>query len=630
MGRPAVVNDARFFAGVALAAALSAAPASAQNAPEVTVSHGLSAFGDLRYPADFAHFDYVNPNAPRGGRIVTRAVAGPRTFDTFNRFIVRGDAAYGSDFLLFDTLMARAFDEPEALYGLVAETVETPEDRSFVIFNLRAEARFADGSPLTADDVAFSIQALRDQGNPLFAAPLSAVSEITVESPQRIRIDFREGVATRDLPLFVAQNVPIFSAAYFEGRDFTAPIRGEAPLSSGPYRVGDYRPGVFVRYHRRDDYWARDLPVNVGQWNFDEIEIRYYTDSQLLLEAFKVGDIDLTEEFRSATWATEYDFPAIDQGHVTVEQLEDGRAAGTQGFWFNARRPQFADPRVRQALATVFDFEWTNERLFYNLYTRTDSFFENSPVYQAEGPPSPAEVALLEPFRDQLPPSVFADPAYTPPVSNGSGRDRSMLRDAGRLLDEAGWTVVEGMRRNAAGDTLSVEFLDIAGAGLERIINPYIENLRRLGVDARLRSVDTVQFAERTRNFDYDVVVRRFAFGETPGASLVGALSSTAAGSPGSFNLAGVSSPVIDALLERIVAARSREELITAAHALDRVFRASHYWTPNWYNTSHNIAYWNRFGRPQDLGLAKPRFNRGILRTWWVDPERAAAIDAVR
>lgn len=610
---------------LAVALLINAAPTRAE---ELTQSHGISAFGDLDYPADFTHFRYVNPDAPKGGRIVTRPQKGPRTFDNFNAYIVRGDAADGSE-LLFDTLMARAYDHPDAVYGLVAESVEMPADRAYAIFNLRPEARFSDGSALTAADVAFSIAAIRDKGSPIYAGGLRVVDKITVLGPHRIRFDFDTTRPTRDAAAYVAQ-MPIFSSAYFQTRNFTEPNRGEAPLGSGPYRVGAFQNGSFVEYERREDYWARNLPVTVGQYNFDRIRMRYFVDASLALDVFSGGEIDFQEEFYSLNWATKYTFPAVTRGFVKLDTLPDGRAAGTQGFWINTRREKFNDPRVREAIGLAFDFEWSNQRLFYGLYQRTNSFFEGAADLEASGLITPEEAALLEPFRDQLPATVFSEPAVEPPASNGSGSDRRLLRRAQRLLDDAGWRVVDGVRKNAEGAVLDLEFLEIASSNFQRIVEPFIANLETLGIPARLRSVDAAQFEQRVSDFDYDVMVRRFSPGDTPGEGLKAFLSSETAARPGSYNMAGVSEPAIDAMLEAVIAARSRDELSAAARALDRVFRAGHYWVPNWTKTSHTVAYWDIFGRPQDLGIEKPAYDRGVLRSWWYDSARADALAAQR
>ncbi len=615
------------LAGIAIAA-LCAAPqvAPAEQPAALATAHGLSAFGDLKYGPDFTHFDYVNPDAPKGGRIRTRPVVAARTFDTFNPFILKGVAADGSE-LLFDTLMARAFDEPDAMYGLLAESVTTPPDRSFVEFRLREAARFADGAPVTAADVVWSIQALRDQGHPVWRARLGDVETIEAPDPRTVRATFRPGAPTRDLPASVAL-APIFSKAWFEGKNF-GDATLEPPLGSGPYVVGDLAQGRFVSYRRRPDYWAADLPVRRGQYNFDEIRYEYFINADALFEAFARGIIDLTEEFKSQNWATKYDFPAVARGWVKTELRPDGRPSGTQGYFFNTRRAQFSDPKVREALAMMFDFEWSNNALFFGIYQRTDSFFEGSDL-EAAGPPSAEELALLEPFRGGAAFEAAFGEAVTPPVSNGSGADRRLRRRAIGLLKEAGWTFSGGRLIGPDGEPMRIEFLDRSQSAFDRITGPYIENLKRIGVEAVLRQVDPAQYERRLESFDFDIVVSRYVMRPTPGTEIRGFLSSASAEASGSFNLAGVRNPAIDAAIDALIAAEDRDALIAAAGALDRVFRAGHYWVPQWNKQSFSIAYWDRFGRPEDLGLDKPAYDRAILSTWWFDAEKSAALDAAR
>lgn len=598
---------------------------SGATAAETTTSHGLSAFGELKYASGFAHFDYVNPEAPKGGRIRSRPTVAARTFDNFNPFILQGVAADGSQ-LLFDSLMARAYDEPDAMYGLVAESVTLPDDRSFAEFELRPEARFSDGSALTAEDVVWSIEQLRDRGHPVWRSRLEGVETAEALGPHRVRVTFRADAPTRDLPASVAQ-APIFSQASFEGKAFDEPELAP-PLGSGPYIVGDLQQGRYVSYARRDDYWAAELPVNRGQHNFDEIRYEYFINADAGFEAFARGIVDLNEEFKSQNWATKYEFPAAREGLVKVDTIPDGRPSGTQGYFFNLRRDKFKDPQVREALAMMFDFEWSNKALFYNLYARTDSFFENSDL-QADGEPSAGELALLEPLRGELPEAVFG-PAVSPPVSDGSGADRRIRRQALRLLRAAGWTLEGGVLTGPDGQPLEIEFLDRSQSAFDRITVPFIDNLKRIGVRATLRQIDPAQYERRLESYDFDVVVARYVMRPTPGTEIGGFLSSAAAEAQGSFNLAGVASPAVDQLILALTSAENREELTTAARALDRAFRAGHYWVPNWYKGSYNVAYWDRFGRPADLGLEQPPYHRAILATWWFDPEKSAAIDAAQ
>src|SRR5262245_42851083 len=598
-----------------LAIWLILAPSGAFRAVAGEGAHGLSAFGELKYPPDFKAFEWVKPDAPKGGRLATIGVAARGTFDSFNAFILKGDSAQGLEYM-FDTLMARAYDEPDAVYGLVAASAEVAPDRSSATFRLRPQARFADGSPLTAADVAFTFDILKEKGHPIYRAQLRDVTRAEVLDPLTVRYTFT-GTETRDLPL-VAATLPILSKAYYATREFDQTTL-EPPLGSGPYRIGDYKQGAFVSFRRRDDYWAKDLPVNRGRFNFDELRFEYYRDRTAALESFKAGAFDLREEFTARDWATAYDIAAVKEGRMLLLTLPDESPSGAQGFFLNMRRAKLADVRVRQALDLAFDFEWTNKNIFYGLYTRTESFFENSDL-KASGQPNAAELALLEPFRAQLPAQVFAE-AVKSPVSDGSGQDRRLLREAGRLLGEAGWQVKDGKRVNANGEVLELEFL-ITDPTSERILAGYVKNLQAVGVQTSVRRIDPAQFERRIKSFDFDVVTTRYALRLTPGVEVRGFWGSEAAKTDGSYNLAGINDPVIDALIGKVTGANTREELKTATRALDRVLRAGHYWVPHWYRPYHYIATWDKFGRP----AVKPRYERGIIHTWWFDAERAAKL----
>jgi len=603
----------RFFTSVAFCVCVSAT-----NAPADNGQHGLSAFGDLKYPADFAHFGWVNPDAPKGGRIATIGTGALTTFDSFNNFILKGDPAQGLE-LLFDSLMTRATDEPDAVYGLIARSAELAGDGKSVTFQLRSEARFADGSPLTADDVVFTFTTLKEKGHPNYRILLRDVAEAQALDPTRVRFSFT-GTQVRDLPLTVA-GLPILSKAYYASHEFEQTTL-EPPLGSGPYKVGDFKQGTFVTYRRRPDYWGKDLSVTRGRFNFDEVRFEYYRDRTAALESFKAGAYDLREEFTSRDWATGYDVPAVRQGRIVLLTMPDENPSGAQGFFLNTRRQKLADVRVRKALDYAFDFEWTNKNIFYGLYKRTESFFENSEM-KAAGKPSAAELALLEPFRAQLPAEVFEAP-YTAPVSDGSGQDRKLLREAARLLSEAGYEVKGGKRTDARGETLSLEFL-ITDPVSERILLPYAKNLEALGIAASVRRIDPAQYERRVKAFDFDVVTTRYVLRLTPGGEMRNFWSSEAAKTEGSFNLAGISQPAIDALIAKAVEARSREDLLAATRALDRVLRAGHYWVPQWYKAAHNIAYWDKFARP----ATKPRYDRGILDSWWYDADKAAKLKTI-
>ncbi|MEM7619033.1 MAG: extracellular solute-binding protein [Pseudomonadota bacterium] len=585
-------------------------------------THGLSAFGDLKYPADFKHFDYVNPDAPKGGRLSMIGTAAVTTFDSFNGYIVRGVPAQGLGYLsntltVFDQLMVRAWDEPDSVYGLVAHSAKLSADKKSVTFYLRPEARFADGSKLTADDVIFTFQTLKEKGHPAYAFPLKDVTKATKVDDRTVRYHF-QGDNVRDLPLIVAQ-LPIFSKAYYTKHDFSKTSL-EPPLGSGPYKITNFKQGTFVTYKRREDYWAKDLPVNVGRFNFDELRYNFYRDRTIEFEALKSGRIDLREEFTSKVWATQYkNLASVKSGKLKLEVLDDNKPSGAQGFFINTRRAKFQDRRVREALGMAFDFEWTNKNQFYNLYERTHSYFENSSM-KAEGKPSSQEQVLLAPFKGDLPPDIFQD-AFSPPVSNGSGQDRNLLRQAAKLLKQAGWEVKNRKRVNSKGEIFTIEFL-IFSPGFERIITPFVKNLKILGIDASIRRVDSAQYQERMKAFDFDIIIQRFVGALTPGVTLRNRFTSETAHAKASNNLAGIQSKAVDALVDTIIQAKSRAELTTATRVLDRVLRAGHYWVPHWYKASHHLAYWDKFSQPK----MKPKYHRGVLETWWYDEKKAQAL----
>lgn len=633
----AIHRTARSFGAlvaiVALAASASAEP-----------RHGLSTFGALKYPPDFKHFDYVNPDAPKGGRIVTMGTGGASTYDSFNQFILKGDAAQGLEFL-FDSLMVRANDEPDAVYGLIAETADVAPDGMSVTFKLRPDAKFSDGTPVTANDVTTSFALLKDKGHPSIALTLRDVVSAEAVDPLTVRYTFK-GILTRDLPGIVA-TLPVLSKTYYTSEKFEETTL-KPPLGSGPYLIKSFKPGADVTYERRKDYWAKDLPVNVGRFNFDEIRFDYYRDRNVELEAIKSGQMDLREEFTSVNWATGYDIPAVKEGRLIKDILPDDRPSGAQGYFINTRRDKFKDVRVREALDLAFDFEWSNKKLFYGLYRRTTSFFENSDM-MASGKPEGAELALLEPFRKDLPAAVFAEP-YIPPVTDGSGNNRDNLKKARELLIAAGWRphqediddpscgwfcgmmTAVGLKakpsrtvlRNDKGETLDIEFLNFE-ALFERITGPYIDSLRKIGINATMRIVDPAQYERRMKSFDFDISTQRYALRLTPGIELRNYWGSDAAKTDGSFNLAGIADPAIDALIDRVISAKSRDELVTATRAIDRVLRAGHYWVPHWYKASHALAYWNKFAKP----ATKPKYDPGILDTWWFEPAKADALAKV-
>ena len=586
---------------------LGALPAHAEK------RHALSSFGDFKYPEGFKHFDYVNPDAPKGGRISTN---GGITFDTFNPFIVKGNAAMGLG-LLFDSLMTSSGDEPDTVYGLIAKSAEIAPDRRSITFQMRPEAKFSDGSPVTADDAAFTFEILKEKGAPGIALPLRDVGSAQAIDKHTVRYTF-QGDRLRDLPLVVA-GLPVLSKAYYATRAFDQTSLAEAPLGSGPYQLANFEKDKFLSYKRRADYWAKDLPVNVGRNNFDEVRFEYFRDRSIALEALKAGHIDMREEFTARDWSTAYEIAAVQEGRLAKIVMKDERPSGAQGFLLNMRRAKFGDVRVRKALDLAFDFEWMNKNIFYGLYLRTASYFENSDL-KAAALPGPDELALLEPFREKLSKSVFEAP-YAAPTTDGSGMARDNLKLAAKLLDEAGWTIKDGKRINAKGEPLSIEFL-LEEPSLLRVIGPFEKNLRLLGVDFAARQVDSAQYENRIKSYEFDMLIQRFVMQLTPGVELKNYWSSEAAAMTGSRNLAGVANPVVDALIDKVIEAKSRTELTAAARALDRVMRAEHIWVPNWYKASHNIAAWNKFSWPD----TKPRYASGVLDTWWYDAAKAAKL----
>jgi microcin C transport system substrate-binding protein len=581
----------------------------------------MSAFGDLKYPPDFPHFDYVNPNAPKGG--VFSHIGSTRafnqnflTFNSLNSYILKGDGAHGMQ-LTFASLMASASDEPDSMYGLAARGVQMSADGTSYRFLMRPGIRFHDGSPLTAHDVAFSLQVLKDKGHPIAQQLLRDFVGARAADDATVVVRFAPNRA-RDVPLFVA-SLPIFSRTYYGRRPFDETTL-EVPLGCGPYRVGRFDAGRYIELERVKDWWGADLPVARGQNNFDVVRYEYYRDRDVAFEGFTGKSYLFREEFTSRIWSTRYDFPAIREGRVKRDVVPDHTPSGAQGWFLNTRREKFKDRRLREALIYGFDFEWTNKTIMYGSYARTHSVFQNSNM-MAAGQPGADELALLEPFRGRVEEEVFGEP-FVPPVSDGSGQDRAMLRKASALLQQAGFGVKNGKRVSKNGERVPIEFL-LDEPSFQPHHMTFIKNLGILGFDASLRMVDPVQFRKRVDDFDFDVVVQRFSFSSTPGDSLRSYFSSQAAALKGSQNLAGISDPVVDALIERVISAQTRSDLVTACKALDRVIRAGRYWVPHWYKASHWLAYWDVFGRPRE----KPRYARGIPETWWYDRDKAVRLE---
>ncbi len=582
--------------------------------------HGLSAFGDLKYGADFQHFDYVDPQAPKGGAL---GLAATGSFDNLNPFILKGirfrGMANAIGGLPFESLMAGSADEPDAMYGLVAATAELASDRSWVEFTLRPEARWHDGSAISADDVVFSFHTLKTEGAPSFRITYRDIEKVAVTAPGRVRFSFRPGGVWRDLPL-LAGSMPLISKAYYAKVEFNK-TTVQPPLGSGPYRITKVDQGRSVTLERVADYWARDLPVNRGRYNFQTIRFDFYRDRNVEFEAFKAHEYDFREEFTSKVWATSYKFPAVKKGLVVVETVPDASPANRQNFMLNLRRAKFQDRGVRQAFDLAFDFEWINKNLFYGLYSRTLSVYQNTSM-AARDLPGPAELALLEPHRAGLPAEVFSQ-IYQPPKSDGLGNNRRNLRQAAKLLSAAGWRIEDGRRVNAAGQAFELEFLTFSPT-FERVYAPIVRNLKKLGIRATIRVVDSAQYANRMQEFDFDVSTTAFGGQTTPGVGERTFWGSEAANSPGSINYAGIADPVVDDLVARIAAAQTRPELETAARALDRVLLWNQYLIPQWFRAFHPIAYWDRFSRP----ATKPKYGLGFLDTWWHDTDKAARLAA--
>jgi microcin C transport system substrate-binding protein len=604
-------------AGAAATGAVGFAPGRADANAE---RHGISAFGDLKYPADFVHFDYVNPLAPKGGLFSQLGSLrwynqNFNTFNSLNMFILKGDAALGME-LTFATLMARCYDEPDAMYGLAAHTVQISPDGLSDRYTIRPEAKFHDGTKLTARDAAFSLTILKEKGHPVITQLLRDFTGAEAPDDLTLVVHFADKRG-RDVPLFVA-GLPIFSQAYYARHPFEQTTL-DAPLGSGPYKVGRFEPGRYIEYERVKDWWGADLPVGRGQYNFDVVRYEFYRDRDIAFEGFTAKNYLFREELVSKLWATRYDFPAFLDRRVKRDIIPDETPSGAQGWFINTRRDKFKDKRLREALINAFDFEWTNKTIMYGAYERTHSVFQNSDM-MAKGKPGPDELALLEPFRGQVADEVFGEP-FVPPVSDGSGQDRSLLRKASQLLQEAGCVIKDGRRVTPSGERIAIEFL-IDEPSFQAHHMPYIKNLATLGFDATLRLVDPVQYRARVDDFDFDLAITRFTMASTPGDELRNKCSSQAAATKGSHNLAGMADPVIDALVDKIIAANSRPELVVACRALDRVMRAGRYWVPQWYKANYRIAYWDVFGRPP----RQPRYFRGIPDTWWHDPDKSAKL----
>ncbi|HZT88559.1 MAG TPA: extracellular solute-binding protein [Stellaceae bacterium] len=570
-------------------------------------TYGMSLFGELKYPAGFTHFDYVNPDAPKGGTMRMAAIG---TFDNLNPYIVKGVPAAGIG-AIFDTLMASSSDEPASAYGLIAESVDLAPDRSSVLYTLRPQARFHDGTPIAPDDVVWTFQTLRDKGQPFYRSYYASVASVEKEGERGVRFRFKSN-DNRELPQIVGE-MPVLSRQYWSKHEFDKTTL-EPPLGSGPYKIEKVDPGRSIVYRRVPDYWAANLPVNKGRHNVDVIRYDYYRDNTIALEAFKAGQYDVRLENSSKEWATGYDSPALRDGLIKKEEIPNELPSGMQGFGYNLRRPIFQDPRVRDALAYGFDFEWSNKNLFYGAYTRTRSYFDNSEM-AATGVPTGEELKILEPFRGKIPDEVFTT-EYNPPKYDGSGNIREGIRAALKLLKEAGWTFKgEKLVNDKTGEPFQFEIL-IDNPQFERILLPFVQNLARFGVAAQVRLVDTAQYQRRMDTFDFDMAVVSFPESLSPGNEQRDFWGSQAADEQGSRNLLGIKSPVIDQLIDELIKAPTRASLVAHCRALDRVLQYGYYLIPNFHLSKFRVAYWDKFRRPK----ISPKYDIG-LDTWWVDQE---------
>jgi microcin C transport system substrate-binding protein len=581
--------------------------ASTESAP-VQPTHGVAMHGDLKYPPNFTHLGFVNPEAPKGGTLRQHVIG---TFDSLNPFIVKGSPAAGMSFirssLVYESLMQNAWDEPFSLYGVIAESIELPEDRTWVAFTLRPEAKWHDGKPITAEDVQWTFETLREKGSPFFKSYWGDVTEVKVEGERRIRFEFANG-ENAELPLIIAE-MTILPKHFWDGKEFDRSSL-DIPLGSGPYKVGRVDPGRSIEYVRAEEWWGKDLPFWKGQYNFDRLVYDYYRDSNVALEAFLAGQYDVREENTARLWETGYDAPAVRDGRIKKEEIENERPAGMQAFIMNIRRPVFADKKVREALSYAFDFEWSNKQFAHGVYTRTQSYFENSELASRDLPEG-RELEILEQFRGRIPDEVFTN-IFKAPVTDGSGNLRENLRIAAQLLDEAGFVLGPDKVRAKDGVRLEFEILDASNV-FERWVQPFIRNLDRLGIKATLRVVDSTQLQNRVNDYDFDMIMSTFGQSGSPGNEQRDFWGSEKADIPGSRNYIGIKDPVIDELIEMVIQAPDRQELVARVRALDRVLLNGHYVIPMWHYPVWRIAYWSKLERPETLSPISPL----VANTWW-------------
>ena len=609
---------ARALLAISVVFLLSARPGYGDS--PVTTTHGLAMHGSVKYPVNFAHFDYVSPLALKGGKVRLGAMG---TFDSFNPFVPKGTAADDLS-LIYETLMVKSADEPFSQYGLIAEKVEIPEDRSWIIFHINPKARFHDGHAITAEDVVFTFNLLIDKGAPMYRSYYANVKSVEALDQYRVRFIFDQS-DNRELALIVGE-LPVLPKHFWMRHDFNKADLN-LPLGSGPYRIKSYDAGRSVVYERVSDHWSKDLPVNVGLYNFENIQYDYYRDAIVLLEALKSGQIDYRLENASKQWATGYTGESVDTGLIKKEEIPHSNSTGMQGFAMNLRRPLFQDIRVRKALTLAYDFEWANANLFYGAYQRTKSYFSNSELASSKLPTG-RELEILSAFKDTLPPEVF-NTEFKLPVTDGQGHNRKQLKQAKKLLEEAGWKVKNNLlTHQQSGVTFEFEIL-LVQPSFERVINPYVQSLKKLGIKANVRMVDVSQYINRLRTFDFDMMITTIGQSQSPGNEQIAYWHSSTANIDSSRNYMGVSNPVVDQLVKMVVEAPDRDELVFRTRALDRVLLHQYYLIPQWHISTHRIAYWDKFGQPAVTPKYDSMHNVGLL-SWWIDPQKEKHLQKVR
>lgn len=572
-------------------------------------SHGIAMHGDLKYPANFKHFDYANPFSVKNGSFITYATG---TFDSLNNFLLKGVGAEGL-WYLHETLMTRSTDEPFSLYGLIAEGIKTPRDRSWVIFKIRPEARFHNGKKITVNDVIFSFNTLIKKGHPFYKSYFRDIKKVEEIGQGEVKFTFKKN-GNRELPLIVAEGLPILSKDYWSKNDF-AKASLVPPTGSGPYKIKKIDPGRSITYERNGDYWAKDLPVNNGKYNFNEIRFDYYRDQTVAMEAFKAGAYDFRFENQAKSWAINYFFPARKKGLVIVEEIKHEQPTGMQGFAFNVRKEIFKDPRVREALAYAFDFEWSNRNLFFGAYTRTNSYFSNSEL-ASSGLPHEEELEILKKYKNKIPGEVFTK-IYKPPSTENSNGVRQNLRTARRMLQKAGWVIKNRVLVNKNLEQMKFEIL-LFNPQWERIAAPFKKNLERLGIEVTIRTIiDSSQIEKRQEQFDFDMIVVAIGQSLSPGNEQKDLWSAAAANTSGSRNYMGIQSAVVDELIESITATPDRKALVNNTRALDRILLWGHYVIPHWHIKNFRVAYWNKFEKPK----ISPKYDLG-LDFWWISSKK--------